>query len=47
MGGESLVACYEGSIIVVVLGSGGREEKFADCEKLMRWLYKRLKLTSI
>lgn len=30
VGGESLVACYEGSIIVVVLGCGGREDKFLD-----------------
>lgn len=30
LGGESLTACYEGGIVVVVLGCAGREEKFAD-----------------
>jgi hypothetical protein len=28
--------------VIVVLGCAGREEKFADAEKLMGWLGKKL-----
>lgn len=31
IGGDSVAACYEGNIIVVVLGCHGSQEKFADC----------------
>lgn len=44
IGGQSLTACYEGGIVIVVLGCAGREEKFADAEKLMGWLGKKLKI---
>ena len=41
-GGESLATCYDGNIVVVVLGSVGKEEKFSDTEKLVGWLYQKL-----
>ena len=41
-GGESLVACYEGRVLVVILGALGREQKFMDCEKLIGWLREKL-----
>ena len=34
--GDSLAAYYEGNIIVIILGSHGIQEKFANCERLIQ-----------
>lgn len=44
-GGESFVGYFEGTLLVVVLGCAGKEEKFADCYRLVEWVHNKLELS--
>jgi len=41
-GGDCFAGVFEGSIMVVVLGCTGSDEKFSDCERLYTWLKNKL-----
>jgi len=43
--GECFVGLFEGNFIVVVLGCSGKEEKFADCMRLVKWVHNKLKFS--
>lgn len=42
MGGDSFVGCFEGGLMIVVLGSAGKLEKFQDCRRLYEWVSYKL-----
>lgn len=44
-GGESFVGCFNGGVMVVVLGSAGRSEKFRDCMRLVEWVDYKLMMS--
>lgn len=44
-GGDSFVGCFDGGIMVVVLGSAGRSEKFKDCMRLVEWVDYKLMMS--
>lgn len=46
-GGESFLGAFPGSMVIVVLGSAGREERFHDCLRLAEWVANKLSQKSI
>jgi D-alanyl-D-alanine carboxypeptidase len=44
-GGDSFVGCFDGGIMVAVLGCAGRTEKFKDCMRLVEWVQYKLSIS--
>jgi len=43
-GGWSFMGAFPGSMVIVVLGSAGQEERFYDCMRLAEWVGQKLAL---
>ena len=44
-GGWSFMGAFPGSMVIIVLGSAGHEERFSDCMRLAEWVGHKLTLT--